>query len=300
MQRNIWKALTAFFVGGILFVSGVISAKISYQKDGAVFAQIERLIKEEYYYEIEPERVLLLGLNGALDEYSRYLSKEEYGQETSVEAPSVEYRNTLANGSNSAYVYLPTFTKESQQQFAVAVQSYKASGQKNLLLDLRGNAGGDMAVFSKIAAYFCKDGRGRMKTAIAKTKKGEKVFYAEKSLYQEYFSQTERIGVLADEATASAAECLLGCMLDYGAIDYADLCLVYKDGAAAKTFGKGVVQTSYRLKDGGVLRLTTGKLYFPLSKRCIDGVGIRQTDGVKTILHGEQEILRAAKMLDFL
>ena len=299
MRKNIWKALTALCVGGILFVSGVISAKISYQKDGAVFAQIERLIMEEYYYEIPPERVFLLGINGALDEYSRYLSREEYGSETNIESPSVEYRNTLANGSNSAYVYLPTFTQESLQQFAVALQSYKASGQKNLLLDLRGNTGGDMAVFSKIAAYFCKDGQGRVKTAIAKTKKGEKVFYAEKSLYQEYFSQTERIGVLADENTASAAECLLGCMLDYGAIDYGDLCLAYKDGEVAKTFGKGVMQTSYRLKDGGVLRLTTGKLYFPLSKHCIDEIGISQADGIKPLLHGEQEIIRAAKILGF-
>ena len=107
----------------------------------------------------------------------------------------------------------------------------------------------------------------------------KEAFAANGNYFSEYFLSTSRITVLADEYTASASECLIGCMYDYGAIGFDDICLSQR-GEEVKTIGKGIMQTTYPFINGtGAAKLTTATVHWPLSNRCIHGRGILPEDG---------------------
>ena len=112
----------------------------------------------------------------------------------------------------------------------------------------------------------------------------EYVFNAKSNLYDDYFSAGSKVYVLADSGTASASECLMGCMLDYGCIDYENICLSYRQGKA-KTYGKGIMQTTRTryLWTSEAIKLTTATICWPLSGTCIHGVGITDENGAKTV-----------------
>ena len=134
-----------------------------------------------------------------------------------------------------------------------------------------------------ISKYFCKTSTAkRPVVAIADYGERTQKFKATDNVYGEYFSSDSRICVLADNGTASASECLIGCMVDYGAISYADICLSYRNGVA-KTYGKGIMQASYYISGrGDVLKLTTAEIFWP-SGYGIHGRGVLPEDGTKTV-----------------
>ena len=93
------------------------------------------------------------------------------------------------------------------------------------------------------------------------------------------------IAVIANEFSASASECLIGAMVDYGAITYEDICLSER-GGIAKTYGKGIMQTTRPFSligNSGAMKLTTAKIYWPKSENCIHGRGVLPEDGAKTV-----------------
>jgi len=67
---------------------------------------------------------------------------------------------------------------------------------------------------------------------------------------------------LVNEHSASSSEILAGALQDNG------IKLIGKN-----TYGKGVFQNTYNLKDGGSIKITTGQ-YFTPSGKCIDQVGL--------------------------
>ena len=187
--------------------------------------------------------------------------------------------------SDTAYIRLTQFNGSADGEFDGAMQLFKNQGKKHLILDLRGNGGGYLDIMLKIARYFCKNTNDK-KPIVAVADYGDKKekFATNGSLYAEYFSEDSRIFVLADNQTASASECLIGCMIDYGALAYSDIYLAYRNGVA-KTFGKGIMQTTYPLAgfNGDAVKLTTARICWPLSNKCIHGVGVLESDGAKTV-----------------
>lgn len=186
---------------------------------------------------------------------------------------------------NTAYIRLTQFNGAASDEFNEAMKLFSSQNKKNLVLDLRGNGGGYLDIMLKIARYFCKTATSN-KPIVAVADYGEKTesFATKGNLYYDYFTEDSRITVLADNQTASASECLIGCMIDYGAISYQDICLAERNGEA-KTFGKGIMQTTYPLLSGNgdAVKLTTARICWPVSKKCIHGVGILPTDGAKTV-----------------
>ena len=77
--------------------------------------------------------------------------------------------------------------------------------------------------------------------------------------------------ILADGNTASASEAFIGAVLDY---DKDNIVKVVVSGG--KTYGKGIMQTTYWRTFGDGIRLTTSKLFWPVSKKSIHGVGISE------------------------
>lgn len=78
---------------------------------------------------------------------------------------------------------------------------------------------------------------------------------------------------LRTTGTASASECLIGCMMDYGAISYSDIYLSSRSGET-KTYGKGIMQRTFASSLFGkpdAIKLTTARILWPLTENCIHG-----------------------------
>lgn len=206
---------------------------------------------------------------------------------------------------STAYIRLTEFNGRAAEEFALAMDVFKSEGKKNLILDLRMNGGGYMDILCEIASYFCKDAKGKSPVVAAAVYKNgrREEFKADGNKYGAYFSSDSKISVLADSDTASASECLIGCMADYGAIGFGDIYLSYR-GEKARTYGKGIMQTTYPryyLSGSDAIKLTTAKIVWPVSGKTIHGVGVTTEDGAKTVsenYEGDREIEEAiAKIL---
>lgn len=204
--------------------------------------------------------------------------------------------------NDTAYIRLIRFMGAADDFFERALDIFKAEGKKNLVLDLRGNGGGDMAVLQEISSYFCKDAKGKNPIiSIADYGEKKEYFKAEGNDYYDYFTKESRICVIADNGTASASEALMGAMLDYATTAYGDICLIEENGEA-KTFGKGIMQTTYIMDwfEQDALRLTTARILWPTTGTCIHDRGILASDGAKSVekqMDADEELAKAIQTL---
>ncbi len=191
----------------------------------------------------------------------------------------------LSLPDDAAYIRLTHFNGNAAGEFTKALTKFKTDKKKHLVLDLRGNGGGYMDILQEIAQYFCKSS-DKNAPVITYADYGEKQenFKANGNVYKQYFAADSRICVLADSLTASASEVLLGCLLDYGATAYADVCLSERNGVA-KTYGKGIMQTTFPfgLIYSDAIKLTTATLRWPVTGKCIHDRGVLPEDGVRTV-----------------
>ncbi|MBR2441666.1 MAG: hypothetical protein IKB20_01140, partial [Clostridia bacterium] len=188
---------------------------------------------------------------------------------------------------DTAYMRLIQFGGEAANAFGQVMDLFKQEGKKHLVLDLRGNGGGYLNIMQEIAGYFCKNtDENKPVVAVADYVEKKERFTAKRNVYKDYFAKDSRIFVLADEGSASASECLLGSMLDYGAITYADICLIERNGVA-KTYGKGIMQSTFYLGlKGDAIKLTTAEIRWPVTNNSIHGRGILPSDVTKTVQEG--------------
>ena len=185
--------------------------------------------------------------------------------------------------AGQAYLRLVQFNGGASDEFAEAAGQYKADGMQTLLFDLRNNGGGRLDILQRIAPYFiASTDVPRAVILRARYRSGaEVVAHAVGNFYDEYFAGSE-IYVAANGNTASASEALIGAMIDYGAIGFEDIYItdtVQKEGYAAATYGKGIMQSTYvNTKTGEAIKLTTAQIYWP-NGRTIHDVGITVNDG---------------------
>ncbi|MBQ9730370.1 MAG: hypothetical protein IJV80_06140 [Clostridia bacterium] len=257
--------------------------------------------------ESAPKRTVKVARGEYVENYVYYRAATtaySFAGETAEELTPLSNEYYLPIAQDTAYIELTSFNGGAAEQFGVAMEQFRVEGKKNLVLDLRSNGGGYMDILCGIASYFCKSGKGMNPTvAIAKYRDGrEERFTAHRNDYGEYFATDSRICVLADQNTASASECLIGAMIDYGACAYADVCLT-DSGNGGKTFGKGIMQSTYYLTLVGekdAVTLTSATVHWPVSKNCIHGRGVLVADGTKTVaysIEGDQELLAALAAL---
>ncbi len=242
----------------------------------------------------EQTRLVNIAKEAFVENYVFYRSKTTAYTFTGENATDKQVlQNSLsALSEDTAYIRLTQFNGSASQQFASTMSLFKEENKKNLILDLRANGGGYLNILCDIASYFCKDSsESAPLVAVAIDKNGNQENYkATKNLYKEYFSQDSRICILADSSSASASECLIGALLDYQTINYADICLSERNGEA-KTYGKGIMQMTYPFGLGNedAIKLTTAKIYWPISRNCIHGRGIVSSDGTKTVAENYQK-----------
>ena len=162
-----------------------------------------------------------------------------------VHVPSVPYALMLEG--DIGYVPLQRFNDVASEELARAVSRLQAEGAKGLILDLRGNPGGDLDESIKVANVFLPQGtkvvevRYRSRPTEARAAEGPAV------------SPDLPLVVLTDSSTASASEIVAGALQDH---DRAIL-------LGTTSFGKGIVQTLFPLDNGWYLKITNAKWYTP-------------------------------------
>ncbi len=183
---------------------------------------------------------------------------------------------------DTAYIQLVRFYGNAAAEFAAAARQFLKDGKTKLVLDLRNNGGGDMEVLRGIASYLMKGAEKGDVVAIAKSKKDKEVFRTKGGYFEEYFGDS-KVYVIANRNSASASEALMGAMLCSGTTSLEQTYLVTTDpaeGAEARTFGKGIMQTTYENPfTGTAVKLTTAYIYWPDGETCIHGKGISTKDG---------------------
>ena len=196
--------------------------------------------------------------------------------------------------AETAYVCFTQFEGDAAEQMESALDFMKERGRSKLILDLRDNGGGYMDILTKIAAMLVYNGgQGNFLVAYADAKTGGIPFNTSAYNYKDHI---EEIVVLADENTASASECLIGVLASYGENFSLDNLVTIKNAkGVGKTYGKGIMQTTYQLISGGAFKLTTARVLWPDKKTCIHGVGIIPPEANQT--NDSNAINRALEIL---
>jgi carboxyl-terminal processing protease len=140
-------------------------------------------------------------------------------------------------------------------QYKNAYNDLKNQGMKGMVVDLRSNPGGSLSIVCKILDEILPEG----KIVYTQDKNGKEEDFTSDEEHQIDIPMT----VLVNQYSASASEIFAGAIQDYdlGAI------------VGTQTYGKGVVQQIFDLKDGTCVKLTIAK-YFTAKGQDIDGKGI--------------------------
>lgn len=195
---------------------------------------------------------------------------------------------------NTALIRLSNFEANVAEQLQSALEYMKSQNRTNLILDLRYNGGGYMDVLEEVAGSLIYNGGKRTLIAHAKNKTSTEEYYAKN---QKNNSFIKGISVLANESTASASECLIGAMLYYKEkFDISRLVIEKNKDGVAKTYGKGIMQTTYLMLDGGAFKLTTAVMYQPDKTTTIHGKGF-VVSGDNATVAGDSAIFRALETL---
>lgn len=152
----------------------------------------------------------------------------------------------------TGYILLGSFAATSHDEFHDALAYLIDRGMRHLIFDLRGNGGGSLNSAIGICDELLPRGSLIVYTSGAHSRRRDVRAHGS-GLFTD-----GRITVLVDENSASASEVVSGALQDN---DRATI-------VGRRTFGKGLVQTDFSLKDGSSLMLTTARYYTP-SGRCI-------------------------------
>lgn len=170
------------------------------------------------------------------------------------EIKSISVSGELLAGTKIGYIRIAVFNENTTDDFTKKYKSLEEQGMKALLLDLRHNPGGTLS-----------DGVGVSRLLV---KKGPIVSVIDKDGNKEVFESDLQelkypLAVLVDEGTASAAEIVSGAVKDTASGKL----------FGVKTFGKGSVQSVYKLDDNSAVKITIARYYTP-SGVSIHNIGI--------------------------
>ncbi|WP_346884560.1 S41 family peptidase [Clostridium sp. UBA4395] len=163
--------------------------------------------------------------------------------------------------SQVGYIQITMFDENTSSNFENAIKDLNSKGMKSLIVDLRENPGGLLDQTVNMCSQFIPKNKNIVYT---EDKNGNRKDYNSVGGIAEGLPLT----ILIDGGSASASEIFTGAIKDY------------KLGTlvGTKTFGKGVVQTTfYRdrdgFRDGTALKVTISKYYTPNGQN-IHGIGI--------------------------
>jgi carboxyl-terminal processing protease len=150
---------------------------------------------------------------------------------------------------NIDYIRLSDFGLTSGDEMRKALLDGKAKGARAYILDFRDNGGGYLDAAVAISSLFIPHG------PIVSTIRRDGGRSTEEAL-GDAIGGLQPLVILVNKYTASASEITAGALEDY---HLATL-------VGTRTFGKGVVQSIYRLPDQGALKITTARYLTPAGR----------------------------------
>ena len=157
-----------------------------------------------------------------------------------------------------AYIYIREFSQPTTEQFREALQAAVDSGKRGVILDLRNNPGGLLRTTVEVADEFLDEG-----IILSEVERGsddpEHIRAGNGGIATEI-----PVVVLINRFSASGSEVLAAALSDNGRATV----------VGEKSFGKGTVNISNDLGDGGQVYISIAKWLTP-DGLAIDGVGVR-------------------------
>lgn len=180
------------------------------------------------------------------------------------------------NEKRIGYIYIETFSNTLGTQIENALN--KLNNINGLIIDVRNNGGGYLKAASDTASLFLEKG---------------KVIYSlenknDTNVYKDETDQSTSypIVVLIDGGSASASEILTGALKDsYNAIIVGN-----------KSYGKGLVQVTYKMDDGSMVKYSSAKWLRP-NGECVEGNGIEPDYVVNNDNKTDNQINKAIELL---
>ncbi len=175
------------------------------------------------------------------------------------------------------YLSVSEFDSVTYNQYVKGLNDLQGQGMKALVVDLRGNPGGNLNTVCDILDLMLPKGL----IVYTQDKKGEK----REMTSDEENQFTLPMTVLVNGNSASASEIYAGAIQDYGLGKI----------VGTQTYGKGVVQQIFDLRDGTCVKLTIAEYYTPKGRN-INGTGI--TPDVKVEYEPDEKSPEADNQLD--
>ena len=174
------------------------------------------------------------------------------------------------------YIKVARFSESTYDEFKEKLKLLVDQGMKKLIVDLQGNPGGYMDRAVNISDELLSN------NAMIVSQEGkEPRANAEYKAYRNGLFEEGPVIVLINEGSASGSEIVAGAIQDN------DRGLI----VGRRSFGKGLVQSMFRLSDGSELRLTIARYYTPsgrsIQKPYDEGLSAYQKDFHTRVAHGE-------------
>jgi carboxyl-terminal processing protease len=174
------------------------------------------------------------------------------------------------------HIAITQFTERTPAELHQAVTNLQEKGMRAIILDLRDNPGGELQAAVKVADYFVPQGP----VVYVDYRRGKDEVYR-----ADGYRITLPLVVLVNENSASAAEIVAAAIKETQAGKI----------VGTRTFGKGVVQSVFPLRNGAGLKLTTARYLTP-KKHSINKEGIEPDVKVEQPKEGnEDRQLRTAR-----
>lgn len=155
-------------------------------------------------------------------------------------------------------IRLFNFSAMAEARLQQALREYVESGDRKLVLDLRGNPGGYLQSAVNIASFFLPTGKVVVREHFGDGR-NERVYRSTGKLLGQH-APTDMV-VLIDGGSASASEILAGALGEHGVATL----------IGAQTFGKGSVQELLSLGGGASLKVTVARWLTPDGNSISDG-----------------------------
>lgn len=179
-------------------------------------------------------------------EFERTMQRED----VQVDSCSLDILN-----DNIGYIKIEEFNASTYTEFESMLKTLKVVGVDKLVLDLRDNYGGYLSQCVAVSKLLVP--KGPVVTIKYKNPDEDTTYWS--PLKEKEFD----IVVLVNNNTASASEIVAGALKDTKAATIVGI----------QTYGKGVVQQMYSLKNGGSVKVTVAEYLTP-NGTSINGVGI--------------------------
>lgn len=171
-----------------------------------------------------------------------------------IKVPTLDAKQ-LEDGVFTIRLY--NFTGNITNDFTKAMNDFRKSGSKKLILDLRGNPGGFLDASIDVSSYFLPKG-----TVVVREDFGNDKKRALRSTGAGYIEDPEfKMVILTNGGSASASEIVAGALHDHGVATI----------VGTKTFGKGSVQELITTSSGTALKLTVARWLTPEGVSISDG-----------------------------